>query len=167
MVYTGLCRSNGHCKYQWRQRLLHHSHYVTSLRNLMGHLRLYRLENQVKKLVSISRFSAIWLLSSESSVDEESDLIPASASDAPATRDVTGPISASEAAPWVEISGASFRKNIRQSPSDVREVRRISVQELSEVWMCPKIVRTFTMDIMRFFANIKQALSGTFSSFAG
>ena len=40
------------------------------------------------------------------------------------------------------------------SPSDVREVRQISLQKLSEVGMCPKIVRTLTMGIKRFLANI-------------
>ena len=47
----------------------------------------------------------------------------------------------------VAISGASFRK-ISPSPSDVREVRQISVQKLSEVRVCTKMVRTLIMGIV-------------------
>ena len=39
----------------------------------------------------------------------------------------------------VGISGASFRKNICSSPSDVREVRQISVQNFSEVELARKL----------------------------
>ena len=43
------------------------------------------------------------------------------------------------------ISGASFKKKICPSPSNVREVRQISVQKLSEVRVCPKIAQTLTI----------------------
>ena len=47
-----------------------------------------------------------------------------------------------------------------QSPSDVREVRHIYVQKLSEAELCPNIVRTFTMAII-----LMSCVFGVFASY--
>ena len=44
-----------------------------------------------------------------------------------------------------KLCGASSRKKICASPSDVREVWQISVQKLSEVRVCPNSVQTLTI----------------------
>ena len=48
----------------------------------------------------------------------------------------------------VASSGASFRKKICPSPSDVRDVRHISVPKLSEQVACSKIVQILIIGIM-------------------
>ena len=50
-------------------------------------------------------------------------------------------------------SGAIFRKNMSESVRCPRSWQ-ISAQKLSEVWVCPNILRTLTIVIMLFMPNI-------------
>ena len=55
------------------------------------------------------------------------------------------------------VVAVSEKKSVRLfsvRPSDVREVRQMSVQKLSEAGVCPKIVLTLTIDIMLFISSI-------------